>query len=103
MLKEACDTFAMVFSKKNNTRLQLLENEPLSISRRKMTIDKYFNKVKSSCHEKFELDLTAAISESRMKRIIVYDLRPKFTSFVITLSKESYHGTSKLKSIILRE
>ena len=30
--KEAWDTFLMLISKKNNTRLQLLENELLSIS-----------------------------------------------------------------------
>ena len=31
-LKEAWDTFGMLFSKKNDTKLQLLENELLSIS-----------------------------------------------------------------------
>ena len=30
--KEACNTFMMLFPKKNDTRLQLLENELLSIS-----------------------------------------------------------------------
>ena len=93
----------MIFLKKNNVRLQLLENELLSISQRSMTINEYSNKVKSLCCKISRLDPIAVISESRMKRIIVYDLRPKFTSFVITLSNESYYGTSKLKSIILRE
>nr|KAJ0224878.1 hypothetical protein LSAT_V11C100031760 [Lactuca sativa] len=36
--KEAWDTFVTLFSKKNDTRLQLLENELLSISQRDMTI-----------------------------------------------------------------
>nr|KAJ0193206.1 hypothetical protein LSAT_V11C800435150 [Lactuca sativa] len=36
--KEAWDTFVRLFSKKNDTRLQLLENEILSISQRDMTI-----------------------------------------------------------------
>lgn len=50
-----------------------------------MTIDKYFNKVKSLCHENFKLDPTAAISESRIKRIIVHGLRPEFESFIIDI------------------
>ena len=37
-LKEAWDTLVMLFSKKNDTRLQLLENELLSISQCDMTI-----------------------------------------------------------------
>nr|KAJ0224074.1 hypothetical protein LSAT_V11C200095100 [Lactuca sativa] len=37
-LKEAWDTFVTLFSKKNDMRLQLLENELLSISQRDMTI-----------------------------------------------------------------
>jgi len=36
--KEAWDTFVILFSKKNNTRLQLLENELLSISQHDMKI-----------------------------------------------------------------
>ena len=34
--KEAWDTFMLLFSKKNDTRLQLIENEMLSISQRNM-------------------------------------------------------------------
>ena len=44
-LKEAWDMFVMLFSKKNDTRLQLLENEFLSISQYDMTIAQYFHKV----------------------------------------------------------
>ena len=44
--KEAWDTFVTLFSKKNDTRLQLLESELLSISQRDMTIAQYFHKVK---------------------------------------------------------
>ena len=49
--KEAGDTFATLFSKKNNVRLQLLENELMSIAQRNMTITQYFTKVKSLCRE----------------------------------------------------
>jgi hypothetical protein len=49
--KAAWDTFATLFSKKNNVRLQLLENELMSIAQRNMTITQYFTKVKSLCRE----------------------------------------------------
>uniref|UniRef100_A0A2N9FHD6 CCHC-type domain-containing protein n=1 Tax=Fagus sylvatica TaxID=28930 RepID=A0A2N9FHD6_FAGSY len=42
--KEAWDTFVTLFSKKNDTRLQLLENELLSMAQRDMTIAQYFHK-----------------------------------------------------------
>ena len=47
-----------------------------------MTVDEYFNKVKSLCCKISELDLTTIISKSRIKRIIFYGLRLEFRSFV---------------------
>ncbi|KAF9665349.1 hypothetical protein SADUNF_Sadunf16G0113500 [Salix dunnii] len=55
---EAWKTFADLFSKKNDTKLQLLESELLSIAQQ------------------------APIGETRMKRIIIHGLRPDFRSFV---------------------
>ena len=81
--KEACDTFLMLFSKKNDTRLQLLENSLLSILQRDMTIDQYFHKVKSICQEISELDPKSATGEAQMKRIIIHGLQPECRSFVI--------------------
>ena len=83
--KEAWDTFVMLFSKKNDTRLQLLENELLSISQRDKRIAQYFHKVKSICWEITKLDPKSAIWESRMKRIIIHELWPEYRSFVITV------------------
>ena len=83
--KEAWDTFAMIFLKKSNARLQLLENELLSISQGNMKINEYFSNIKSLYREISELDSTVAISEFRMKRIIVRGLRPEFRSFVTTV------------------
>ncbi|XP_050108512.1 uncharacterized protein LOC126587471 [Malus sylvestris] len=80
--KEAWDTFATFFSKRNDTRLQLLENELLSVAQRDMTIAEYFHKVKSICREISELDPSAAIVEFRIKRIIIHGLRPKYRGFV---------------------
>nr|KAJ0192430.1 hypothetical protein LSAT_V11C800427740 [Lactuca sativa] len=80
--KEAWDRFVTLFSKKNDTRLQLLENELLSISQRDMTIAQYFHKVKSICREITKLDPQSVIAEARMKRIIIHGLRPEYRSFI---------------------
>ena len=47
--REAWISLAMRFSKKNDIRLQLLENELMSISQKDMTISQYFTKMKSLC------------------------------------------------------
>ena len=43
--KEAWDVFATLFSKKNTSRLQLLERELMNISQGDMTVSEYFLKV----------------------------------------------------------
>jgi len=83
--KEAWDTFAKLFSKKNDTKLHLLENELLSVAQRDMTIAQYFHKVKSLCREISELDPEAPIGDTRMKRIIIHGLKPEFRSFVAAI------------------
>ncbi|KAJ0112855.1 hypothetical protein Patl1_01721 [Pistacia atlantica] len=60
--KEVWDTFVTLFSKKNDTRLQLLENELLSMVQCDMTIAQYFH-----------------------KRIIIHGLRPEYRGFVIPI------------------
>ncbi len=49
--KAIWDAYAALFSRTNDARLQLLENELMTISQRDMTISQYFTKVKSLCHE----------------------------------------------------
>lgn len=62
MPKKAWDTqCTSLFLKKNDTRLQLLENELLSIAQSEMTINKYVIKVKALYHEICELDSTSII------------------------------------------
>ncbi|KAG5616836.1 hypothetical protein H5410_016660, partial [Solanum commersonii] len=80
--KEAWDTLATIFTKKNDERLQRLENELLSISQRNMTINQYFSKVKSLSHEISKLDPENAIMETRMRRIIVHDLRLEYKGII---------------------
>ncbi|KAG5598025.1 hypothetical protein H5410_039257 [Solanum commersonii] len=67
-LKEAWDTLATIFAKKNDARLQRLENELLLISQRNMTISQYFSKVKSLSNEISKLDPENVITERRMRR-----------------------------------
>uniref|UniRef100_A0A2N9F8R9 CCHC-type domain-containing protein n=1 Tax=Fagus sylvatica TaxID=28930 RepID=A0A2N9F8R9_FAGSY len=80
--KATWNTFATLFSKKNNVRLQLLENELMSIAQRNMTITQYFTKVKSLCREISELDPASNISELRIRRIIIHGLRLEYRSFI---------------------
>nr|CAD1834390.1 unnamed protein product [Ananas comosus var. bracteatus] len=80
--KAAWDTLASLFSKKNDARLQLLENELMTISQGSMTISQYFMKVKSLCREIFQLDPESKISDQRMKRIIIHGLKPEYNGFI---------------------
>ncbi|CAL1391452.1 unnamed protein product [Linum trigynum] len=80
--KDAWDTLASRFSKKNDMKLQLLENELLSTVQGKMTVSQYFTKIKSICREITELDLKSKIEEDRMRRIIIHDLAPEYRSFI---------------------
>ncbi|GJN25186.1 hypothetical protein PR202_gb12982 [Eleusine coracana subsp. coracana] len=49
--KEASETLAKLFCKKNEVRLQLLENELAGISQGTLSISQYFTKVKNICRE----------------------------------------------------
>ncbi|KAE8707248.1 tir-nbs resistance protein [Hibiscus syriacus] len=83
--KEAWDTFATLFSKRNDTKLQLLENELLSMAQHDMVVAQYFHKVKLICREISELDSIATIGEARIKRIIAHGLRPEYRGFVAAI------------------
>nr|DAD23742.1 TPA_asm: hypothetical protein HUJ06_025205 [Nelumbo nucifera] len=50
-----------------------------------MPIVQYFHKVKSLCREISELDPKAPIGETRIKRIIIHGLRPKYRGFVAAI------------------
>ena len=54
--KEAWDTLATFFAKRNDAKLQQLENELLLISQQDMLVSDYFSKVKSLCDEISKLD-----------------------------------------------
>lgn len=80
--KEAWDTLAAAFSKKNEAKLQRLENELFSTSQQNLTVSQYFSKVKALCEEISKLDPENEIGEARMRRIIIHGLRPEFKGLV---------------------
>ncbi|XP_076941063.1 uncharacterized protein LOC143610472 [Bidens hawaiensis] len=80
--KNAWDALTSLFSKRNDTKFQLLENELLSVSQKEMSIPQYFHQVKTFSIEIGDLDPQARIRDARMKRIIIHGLRPEFRTFV---------------------
>eukprot|EP00268_Persea_americana_P027732 TRINITY_DN27034_c0_g1_i1.p1 TRINITY_DN27034_c0_g1~~TRINITY_DN27034_c0_g1_i1.p1 ORF type:complete len:166 (+),score=37.69 TRINITY_DN27034_c0_g1_i1:368-865(+) len=85
--KEAWDSFAALFSKTNNARLQMLENEIGSISQGSMTISQYFLKVKGICHDITQLDAESKITDTRTGRIIIRGLRPEYNGFITAIQR----------------
>ena len=69
----------MIFIKKNDARLQRLENELLS---RNMAINICLSKVKSLYDEISKLHPQNAIMDIRMRRIIVHCLRPQYKAII---------------------
>lgn len=80
--KEAWETLAKLFSRKNEAWLQLLENELAGISQGNLSISQYFSKVKFICREISQLAPDEKVSETRMKRIIIHGLRPEYNGFM---------------------
>ncbi|XP_077251402.1 uncharacterized protein LOC143890562 [Tasmannia lanceolata] len=84
-LKEAWDVFATFFSKTNDTRVQMLENEIGSVSQGNKTIPEYFMKVNKICHEITQLDEESRISVTRMRRMIIRGLKPEYSGFITAI------------------
>ncbi|KAH0703207.1 hypothetical protein KY285_017485 [Solanum tuberosum] len=102
--KEAWDTLVTIFTKKNDARLQRLENKLLSISQRNMTISQYFSKVKSLSDEISKLDPENAITETRMRRIIVHGLRPEYKGIITATRGWATEPTlSELENLLANE
>ncbi|GJM85293.1 hypothetical protein PR202_ga01730 [Eleusine coracana subsp. coracana] len=85
--KAAWETLGKLFSKKNEARLQLLENELSCISQGTMTVSQYFAKVKSICREISQLEPKEKVSEAHMKRIIIHGLRPEYNGFIAAVRR----------------
>jgi gag-polypeptide of LTR copia-type len=85
MPKVAWDTLTMLFLKKNDARLQLLEKELISISQGSMMISQYFTKVKSLCSEIVQINSGEEISEQRMRRILANRLKLEYNGFMAAI------------------
>ncbi|KAJ9190161.1 hypothetical protein P3X46_001389 [Hevea brasiliensis] len=84
------DTLAELFTRKNDAKLQQLENELLSISQQDMNVSQYFTKIKSLCQEISKLDIQNQITETSMRRIVIHGLHPEFNTLVAAT-----HGWAK--------
>ncbi|WVZ02961.1 hypothetical protein V8G54_023767 [Vigna mungo] len=79
--KHAWDTLASLFARKSDAKLQLLENELMSVqqsARQLINIS-----LKSICYETGKLDSKCVINEARKRRIIIHGLNPKYHGIVI--------------------
>lgn len=102
--KEAWDILTGIFSKKNDAKLQRLENEVLSISQQNMTVSQYFAKVKSLCDEISKLDPENGITPTRMKRIIIHRLKPEYKSIITATRGRATEPTlADLENLLINE
>ena len=83
--KEAWDTLSRLFSKKNDTQLQMLENKLILIQQNKLMVNQYFTKVKTLYMKITKLDPENPIMETRMRRIIVRGLKPSLNGLVTAI------------------
>ncbi|XP_070003476.1 uncharacterized protein [Nicotiana sylvestris] len=78
-------TFDRLFNKKDEARLQILENELANTTQGNLSIAEYFLKVKNLCSEISLLNPDEAISEARIRRIIIRGLKPEYIPFVTSI------------------
>ncbi|XP_016498615.1 uncharacterized protein LOC107817324 [Nicotiana tabacum] len=78
-------TFDRLFNKKDEARLQILENELANTTQGNLSIAEYFLKVKNLCSEFSLLNPDEAISEARIRRIIIRGLKPEYIPFVTSI------------------
>lgn len=83
--KQIWETLERLFSKKNTTRLQFLENELAMTVQGDMSIPEYFLQVKSICAEISELDANEKINEARVRRFLIRGLKKEYAPFVTSI------------------
>lgn len=82
--REIWQTLDRLFNKRNEARLQMLENE-LAAAKQTGPISEYFLKVKNLCSEISLLNPEERISEARTKRYIIRGLLPEYTPFITSI------------------
>ncbi|KAG6469325.1 hypothetical protein ZIOFF_074038 [Zingiber officinale] len=83
--KAEFQTFDKLFNKKDEARLQHLENDLAKATQGNLSMSEYFLKVKNLCSEISLLNPEEAISEARIQRNIVRGLRPEYIPFVTSV------------------
>ncbi|KAH0645408.1 hypothetical protein KY284_033292 [Solanum tuberosum] len=99
--QEVWRTLNRLFNKKNETRLQILENELANTTQGNLSIAEYFLKIKNLCSEISLLNPEEAIFEARMKRIIIHGLKPEYISSVTSIQGLAQQPSLKEFKILL--
>lgn len=81
--KNVWDVLEKIFTRKNTTRLQFLENELAMAVHGGMSVAEYFLRVKGLWAKISELDATEKISEARLRRFHIRGLKKEYTPFII--------------------
>jgi len=74
-----------LFNKKDEARLQILENELANTTQGNLSISEYFLKIKNLCSEISLLNPEEAISEARIGRIIIRGLKREYIPYVTSI------------------
>ena len=74
-----------MFNKKNEARLQILENELANTTQGKLFMVEYFLKIKNLYSEISLLNREKAIPEARMRRIVIRGLKPEYIPFLTSI------------------
>ncbi|KAF3666326.1 hypothetical protein FXO37_10615 [Capsicum annuum] len=78
-------TLDQLFNKKDEARLQILENELANTIQFNLFIAEYFLKIKNLRFEISLLNMDESIYEARMRRIIIRGLKPEYIPFVTSI------------------
>ncbi|XP_010327556.1 uncharacterized protein [Solanum lycopersicum] len=78
-------TLDHLFNKKNEARLQILENELANTTQGNLFIVEYFLKIKNLYSEISLLNREEAILEARMRRIFIRGLKPEYIPFLTSI------------------
>lgn len=74
-----------LFNKKNEGRLQLLENDLANLTQGELSISQFFLKVKNLCSEISSIDTEGKMSEARVRRNVIRGLKKEYVPFVTSV------------------
>ena len=80
-------TLDRLFNKKNEARLQILENELANTTQDNLSISEYFLKIKNLCSKISLLIPKEEISKAHIRRIIIRGLKPEYIPYVTSIKR----------------